>query len=98
MKGKYVKSSTIYSPQAFVEAVTGHCFCFKHEDTVREIEEVLKRFCSQTLWNYPLTEIDHIVENDLKVVLVDVSGFYGDMEMVQKFRWFEVPDDFEEDA
>ena len=96
-KNTCVKSTTIYSPQAFVEAVTGLCFCFDHEDTIKEIEDMLERYCHQTLWNYPLTEIDHIVESRLSVVLVDVSGMYGGSEMVPMYRWFEVPDNFGEE-
>ena len=96
-KSSLVKSETIYSPQAFVEAVTGYCYCFKQEDTIKEIEQMLERHCSQPLWNYPITEIEHIVENGLSVVLVDVTGMYGGSEMVQMYRWFEVPEDFEEE-
>jgi hypothetical protein len=48
------------------------------------------------LWDYPLTEIDHIVENNLNVVLVDCSYYEGD-NYINEYRWFEVPEDFEEE-
>lgn len=93
-----VKSTKVYTPQQYVEAMTGLCFYFEQDDTVAEIQEKLDKHCLHSLWNYPLTEIDHIVENKLDVVLVDVSGFYNGFEIVPKYRWFEVPADFEEDA
>jgi hypothetical protein len=48
-------------------------------------------------WSYPLSEIDHIVENNLCVVLVDVSGFSKEGKWEQEYRWFEVPENFEEE-
>jgi hypothetical protein len=42
------------------------------------------------LWNYPLNEIDHIVENKIDVVLVDCSHFEDDY-WITELRWFEVP-------
>lgn len=93
-----VQSERIYSPQEYVEAVTGHYFCFPKEDTVQEIQDKLDRYCVDSLWNYPMTEIDHIVESNLRVVLVDVSGFYGGNEIVPQYRWFEVPEDFREEV
>ena len=94
-----VKSKQIYSPQNFVGEVTGRYYIHKHEDTVKEIHDLLKLNEVETedepLWDYPLDEIDHIVENNLNVVLVDVSGFKGD-EWIAEYRWFEVPEWFEE--
>jgi NAD(P)H-dependent FMN reductase len=44
------------------------------------------------LWDYPLNEIDHIVENNLNVVLVEI-GYFDENDYLQKeFRWFEVPE------
>lgn len=93
----YVKSEKIYTPQQYICAVTGLCFYFPEEDTIAEIQDKLDRYCFDNLGNYPLTEIDHIVENQLNVVLVDVSGFYGGSEIKPQYRWYEVPDDFKEE-
>ena len=92
-----VASEKIYTPQKYIEAVTGHCFYFQQEDTVAEIQDKLDRYCCDSLWNYPLGEIDHIVENGLRVVLVDVSGFYGGKTIAPQYRWYEVPEDFVEE-
>lgn len=95
-----VKSKTPYSPQGFVGAVTGHYYIHKHDDTVKEIHDLLKLNGVETeespLWDYPLDEIEHIVENKIPVVLVDVSGFNANDEWIVEFRWFEVPEDFED--
>lgn len=37
------------------------------------------------LWNYPLNEIEHIIENELKVCLVRFENMYGGYE----YRWCE---------
>ena len=95
---KYVKSEKIYTPQSYCEKMTGCCYGFNQDDTVGEIEEVLKRHGLESEnWSYPLSEIDHIVENGLNVVLVDVSGFDKHGKWRQEYRWFEVPEDFEEE-
>lgn len=93
-----VKSKQIYSPQSFVGAVTGRYYIHKHDDTVKEIHDLLKLNEIETdeepLWDYPLDEIEHIVENGINVVLVDVSGFNEKDQWITEYRWFEVPEDF----
>ena len=98
-KSKYVKSEKLYTPQTYCEKMTGRCYGFKEDDTVGEIEEVLRRHGLESEnWSYPLSEIDHIVENGLNVVLVDVSGFSEEGKWRQEYRWFEVPEDFEDES
>ena len=92
---KLVKSQKIYTPQTYIEAMTGECFCFDQEHTVYEIETILDDWFGEgEYWSYDLEEIDHIVENEIPVVLVDVSGFYGKNEMQTLYRWFQVNEDF----
>ena len=93
-----VKSKQIYNPQSFVGAVTGHYFIFQQNDTVTEIHNILKENGFETednpLWDYPLDEIEHIVENNVPVVLVDVSGFNKNDQWITEYRWFEVHEGF----
>ncbi len=92
-----VKSEKLYTPQTYCEKLTGNCYCFNQDDTVKEIECVLRHNGLESEhWSYPLSEIDHIVENGLNVVLVDVSGFDKHGRWKKEYRWFEVPEDFEE--
>ena len=91
-----VKSNNIYAPQNYVGAVTGTYYFFKHKEHPADEIQYLLAINDCELWDYPLTEIDHIVENNLNVVLVDCSHYEGDM-YVNEYRWFEVPEDFKEE-
>ena len=97
-KSKYVMSEKLYTPQTYCEKMIGCCYGFDHEDAVHEIETVLKRHGLESdHWSYPLDEIEHIVENDINVVLVDVSGFDKHGKWKMEYRWFEVSEDFKEE-
>lgn len=103
-----VKSEKIYSPQQYLEAVTGNYYVAREDDDIKFIEDRLNYFARQNtspfewkveLWNYPLSEIDHIVENKLDVVLVDCMVWNEvTKEFEHEYRWFEVPEDFEEES
>lgn len=89
-----VKSEQIYSPQNYLEAVTGKCYIVNGEDDVGFIQRILEEndIC---FWDYPLSEIDHIVESELNVVLVDCMVVNEETnEFEHEYRWFEVPEDF----
>lgn len=92
-----VKSERVYSPQNYLEAVTGNCYIINGDNDIELIENILEEqdYC---LWSYALTEIDHIVENKLDVVLVDCMVYNEEInEFEHVYRWFEVPEDFEEE-
>lgn len=94
-----VKSERIYSPQNYLEAVTGKCYIYSGDNDIDFIDEHLAvNGYADELWNYPLSEISHIVENDLDVVLVDCMVVNPETdEFEHEYRWFEVPEDFSED-
>ena len=69
-----VKSEKIYSPQNYLEAVTGDGYIHGGDDDVAFIERILYENNSE-LWSYPLSEIDHIVENELNVILVECMTY-----------------------
>lgn len=91
-----VLSKEIYSPQSYIEAVTGNYYIFRNDTTVyKEIQTILSLNGFENLWNYPLTEIEHIVENKINVVLVDISDYdVKSGNWITEYRWFEVPKDF----
>ena len=63
-----VKSEQIYSPQSYLCGVIGTCYFLKyHKHPIDEIQDILVSEGVE-LWDYPLTEIEHIVENNLDVV------------------------------
>lgn len=94
-----IKSERIYSPQRYLEAITGLCYLVRGEDDIEFIRGVLKsNGLNDGLWDYPLKEIDHIVENKINVVLVDCMVVNEDTNSFEhQYRWFEVPDDFTEE-
>ena len=91
-----VLSKEVYSPQNYIEAVTGNYYIFRNDTTIiDEIQHILILNNFENLWNYPMTEIEHIVENKINVVLVDVSDYdIKSREWVKEYRWFEVPEGF----
>lgn len=102
-----VKSEKIYSPQQYLEAVTGLYYVAREDDDIKFIEDRLSDFARRNgnfewevaLWNYPLSEIDHIVENEIDVVLVDCMVWNDETkEFEHEYRWFEVPEYFEEET
>lgn len=92
-----VKSEKIYSPQDYLDAVTGNYYCIDGDDDIEFIQRILAQNEFE-LWDYPMSEIDHIVENELNVVLVDCMVWNKKTkEFEHQYRWFEVPEDFKEE-
>ena len=56
--------------------------------TLGEFEEILEER-EINLWNYPLTEIEHIIENEINVVLVRFPDEYDGYD----YRFCEVPEE-----
>ena len=92
-----VKSEKIYSPQRYLELITGKCYMVDGENDVEFIETIIEKECD-SMWSYPLSEIDHIVEEGLDVVLVDCMIINEETDNFEHvYRWFEVPSDFEDE-
>lgn len=92
-----VKSEKIYSPQNYLAAITGNCYILRSDtisDMIEEISTILLKNGFENLWDYGLSEIEHLVENDLDVVLVELTGSDANDEWTTIYRWFEVPDKF----
>ena len=69
-----IMSDVCYDSADYIEEVTGYR---PYEDvTLEECEKILKER-EVCLWNYPLTEIDHIIENNINVILVRFPENYG---------------------
>lgn len=93
-----VKSEQLYSPQNYLEAVTGCCYIIHGEDDLEFIRKVLAENNLAALGIFPLSEIDHIVEHELDVVLVDCMVVNPETDVFENiYRWFEVPEDFKEE-
>lgn len=87
-----VKSEQIYSPQQYLEAITDKCYIMRGEDDITFIHDRLAENGIE-LWDYPITEIDHIVEHQHNVVLVDCMVVNEETDQFEhQYRWFEVPE------
>jgi hypothetical protein len=84
-----VKSEKIYSIQSFCDEFLG--FCPITYGDKGELRDLLDDNGYDNLWDYPLSEIDHIVENNLDVVLVDCTYIDDDIKQVPDYRWVEIP-------
>lgn len=98
---KCVKSKQLYSPQVFVEKLTGVCYGFDKDSTAAEIHDLLRyngvEDDEHPLFDYPLDEIDEILTNKVPVVLVDTTYIDDECNLVYEYRWFEVPENFKEE-
>ena len=87
-----IKSKTIYSLQNFFESYFGFCPITTGDEN--ELRNLLDSNGYDNLWDYPMDEIEHIVENDIPVVLVDTSYINKKGEICSEHRWVELPDAF----
>ena len=83
MKAKF--NNEVWDVQDYVEEITGNRPCYT---TLNEMEEDFENndIC---LWNYPICEVDVIIEGELNVCLVRFEKLYGGYE----YRWCELEED-----
>ena len=93
-----ILTNTVYSPQVFVEKLTDKCYLFHSDNDAEHIHELLMMKGLEDedspLWDYPLSEIEHIVKNNINVVLVEIVYFDEDDAFQREYRWFEVPEEY----
>lgn len=103
-----VVTNKLYSPQEFVEVLTGkyYTWTWDNDNDIEVIHDLLYHNGIESdespLWDYPLNEIAHIVENNINVVLVDVAVWNEETRHFEhEVRWFEIPaeciENFKED-
>lgn len=95
-----IMSTKIYSPSEFVEIMTGRSYIMTGDNDVEAIHRMLKNEGVEDeeypIFDYPLDEIDEIMEADTYVVLVDCLVLDDDeINFRHEYRWFECGDDFE---
>lgn len=94
-----IKSNKMYNFQSYLSILTGMCYFRKGTNDLEMIHDVLEsEGLSGDYWDYPLDEIEHIIENEIPVVLVEcLSWDYEKDCQVSELRWFQVPEDFLEE-
>ena len=86
-----VISNKLWMPQEYLGKITDNYVTPQGRTIIEGIQKQLEKYGYDNLWDYPLSEIDHILENELTVVLVDCS-YYEQGEYISQCRWFEVPE------
>lgn len=90
---KNIISNKVLTGRQYLELATGKYYT--KGDTQSEIEEILARNGFEGLWNFPLDEINEVIENDIRVVLVQCCKEENYTEY--EYRWFEVFDDISDE-
>lgn len=81
----------VYSPQEYLERVTGKCYAVLGDNDAVEIGRIT-RTLGLDLWDYRLGDLDQIVQNEINVVLVECLYWDGN-EYQKEYRWFELPEE-----
>jgi len=84
-----VVSQKIYTTKKYCKEYLG--FVPDIKGTEDELRNILDEEGYDEVWDFPLDEIDEIVENDHDVVLVDTSYTSSKGKKVTEHRWFEIP-------
>ena len=79
-----IKDDCCWSSADYLEKYTGYRPC--DDISLVEFEKVLEEN-EVCLWNYPLTEIEYLLENNINVILVRFPDMNGEYE----YRFCEIP-------
>ena len=93
-RGIMIKSNKIYSPQRFLEAVTGKIYILNYnKPIVPQIEQVLINH-KKPYSSYPLEDAQKALNKQGNIVLVSCTDMNEKLEFEEKYRWFKVSKDF----
>lgn len=91
-----VKSNNIFSPQNYLEIITGNCYFFDLGVPILEqINKILRQHKRNTK-SYPLKDTPKLLNRQIYVVLVDCSDVNDEGYPVKDYRWFRVPMDYKD--
>lgn len=86
------------TPQEYLEMMTGKYYHLEEYNQLEEVEKILdEQFGEGAYWGFALDNIDEVMENDHKVVLVEIVNVItknDEAEQIKLYRWFEIPDDW----
>lgn len=89
-----IKSDKIYSPQRFLEAVTGETYMLSFDEpVVTQIERILIHH-KKPYSSYPLEDAKKALNKKGNIVLVSCCDISDKHEIIERYRWFKVPKDF----
>ena len=84
-----IVSNELFSPQAYLEEVTGECYILQGDDDMLGIKEVLTLHGDYNKRTYKLKEVDKLTDGDF--VLVEICC-YDEVEddWFKELRWCEI--------
>lgn len=83
------------SPQTYLEMMTGSYYLLNAANQLKQVEDILdEQFGEGACWSHALDDIGELLDNDVKVVLVEIVNINDDCQMNRLYRWFEVPEDW----
>lgn len=89
-----IVSSTIISPQNYLELLTKECYIIHTAKPVlQQIEEVLNEYEFPSI-SYDLADVHLALSAGTSIVLVDCCDVDEDLQPIKSYRWFQVPADF----
>lgn len=89
-----IKSDKIYSPQRFLEAVTGKTYILNYDKPiVPQIEGILIHH-RKPYGNYSLDDAQKALNKKGNIVLVSCCDISKEGKVIEKYRWFKVSKDF----
>jgi hypothetical protein len=92
----------ILTPQAYLEIMTGKYFTLNADNQIEAVENILdKHFGEGMYWSFALDDIEEVVKNGHKVVLVECvnsANKNGIAEQEKIYRWFEVPEEWNKEV
>jgi len=84
----------VYSPQRFLEAATGKTYLLSYDKPLLpQIESILIKH-SKPYSSYPLVEAQKALNRKGNIVLVSCCDISEKHEIIEKYRWFKVSQDF----
>ena len=83
----------ILSVEEYLLLITGKHYDLSAPNRFEEIADILRLEGHNDLWDFPLDEIDEVIEAETSVILVRVPSLNEQGEEEIFYRWFEV--DFE---
>ena len=91
----------ILSAQTYLELITGNYYSLNADNQVKQVESILDEQVGQgAYWSFALDNISEVMENDHKVVLVEIVNIVMEGDEAEQdniYRWFEVPDEWTKD-
>lgn len=84
-----IVSNELFSPQAYLEEVTGECYILQGDNDMLSIKEVLTLLGDHNKRTYKLKEVDKLTDGDF--VLVEIC-YYDEVEddWFRELVWCEV--------